>query len=71
MTALCIADTLKKAVRLTFPKGAKVRDPHKLFNARQDSNTVRGIDFFEEDKIDEPALIALILEAVKVNKSKS
>ncbi len=44
---LCIADTLKNAVRLTFPKGAQVKDPKKLFNTRLESNMVRAIDFHE------------------------
>jgi hypothetical protein len=65
---LCVADTLKNAVRLTFPKGAKFLDSKKLFNTRLDSKTVRAIDFFENDSIDESALKALILEAVKINK---
>jgi hypothetical protein len=42
---ICIADTLKSAVRLTFPKGAQLKDPGKLFNTRLDSKTVRSIDF--------------------------
>src|SRR5712691_7395345 len=41
---ICIGDTLKNAVRLTFPKGAQMKDPKKLFNTRLDSNTVRAID---------------------------
>src|SRR5512135_2178674 len=40
---LCVADTLKNAVRLTFPKGAAMKDPKKLFNTRLDSKTVRAI----------------------------
>jgi len=67
---VCIADTLKKAVRLTFPKGAQIKDPKKLFNARLDSKTVRAIDFHENDTINESALKALILDAVKLNISK-
>lgn len=67
---LCIADTLKNAVRLTFPKGAQMKDPKKLFNTRLDSKTVRAIDFFEDNKIDDVALKTLILEAVKLNKPK-
>ena len=67
---LCVADTLKNAVRLTFPKGAQMKDPKKLFNARLDSNTVRAIDFHENDAVDEAALKALILEAVGLNTSK-
>jgi hypothetical protein len=67
---LCVADTLKNAVRLTFPKGAQVKDPKKLFNTRLDSNTVRGIDFHEGDTVDEAALKAIILNAVELNASK-
>jgi hypothetical protein len=65
---LCIADTLKNAVRLTFPKGAQIKDPKQLFNSRLDSKTVRAIDFFEGDEIDEAALKALIQEAMEVNR---
>lgn len=68
---LCLGDTLKNAVRLTFPKGAQIKDPKKLFNTRLDSNTVRAIDFFEGDTVDEAALKALILEAVRLNTSKT
>lgn len=64
---ICVADTLKNAVRLTFPKGAQIKDPQKLFNARLDSKTVRAIDFHEGDTVDEAALQALILEAVGLN----
>ena len=67
---ICVADTLKNAVRLTFPKGAQIKDPKKLFNTRLDSKTVRAIDFYEGIIIDEAALQALILEAVGVNTSK-
>lgn len=67
---LCVADTLKNAVRLTFPKGAHLKDPEKLFNARLDSNSVRAIDFQEGKTVDEAALKALILEAVGLNASK-
>src|SRR6476469_3829536 len=66
---LCVADTLKNAVRLTFPKGAQLPDPQKLFNARLDSNTVRAIDFHQDEPVDEAALEALILEAVQLNTS--
>jgi len=68
---VCIADTLKNAVRLTFPKGAQVKDPKKLFNTRLDSKTVRAIDFFEGDKVNEAALKTLIRDAVKLNIQKS
>ena len=68
---LCFCDTLKNAVRLTFPKGAQMKDPQKLFNTRLDSKTVRAIDFHEGDTVNEAALKALILEAVGLNKSKA
>lgn len=64
---ICVADTLKNAVRLTLPKGAQLKDPRKLFNTRLDSNTVRAIDFHEGDTVDEAALKALILDAVRLN----
>ena len=66
---LCAADTLKSAVRLTFPKGAQLKDPGKLFNTRLDSKTVRAVDFHEGDVVDEVALMAIILEAVRLNKA--
>jgi hypothetical protein len=67
---ICVADTLKNAVRLTFPNGAQIKDPKKIFNTRLDSKTVRAIDFHEDDIVDEAALKKLILDAVKVNMSK-
>jgi hypothetical protein len=67
---ICVADTLKNAVRLTFPKGAQMKDPKKLFNTRLESKTVRAIDFYEGDTVDEAALKALILDAVGLNTPK-
>jgi len=67
---ICLADTLKNAVRLTFPKGTQVKDPKKLFNTRLDSKTVRAIDFYEDEAVDEAALKALILDAVRLNTPK-
>jgi hypothetical protein len=67
---VCIGNALKSAVRLTFPKGAQVKDPKKLFNTRLDSKSVRAIDFHEGEAVDEAALRALILEAVRLNESK-
>jgi hypothetical protein len=67
---ICIGETLKNAVRLTFPKGAQMKDPKKLFNTRLESNTVRAIDFHEGDTVDEAALKALILDAVGLNTPK-
>lgn len=68
---ICIGEPLKNATRLTFPKGASIKDPKKLFNARLDSNSVRAIDFHEADSVDEAALKAIILDAVRLNKSKT
>ena len=68
---VCIGEMLKNAVRLTFPKGAQVTDPKKLFNARLNSSSVRAIDFRAGEKIPEPALRALIAEAVGLNTRSS
>ena len=68
---LCNSDLLKTTVRLTFHKGAQMKDPNKLFNTRLDSNTVRAIDFYEESSVNEAAFKALILEAVKLNTAKA
>jgi hypothetical protein len=67
---ICIGNTLKNAVRLTFPKGAQMKDPKNLFNTRLDSNTVRAIDFHKDDTPNETALKALILDAVRLNTPK-
>ncbi len=68
---LCIGDVLKSAVRLTFPKGAQMRDPEGLFNTRLNSKTVRAIDFYESETIDDAAVTELILEAVRVNTRRT
>jgi hypothetical protein len=68
---ICIGEMLKSAVRLTFPKGALVKDPKKLFNTRLDSKSVRAIDFREDDPVNEAALKALILAAAKLNTPKA
>lgn len=68
---ICVADTLKNAVRLTFPKGAQMEDPTKVFNTRLDSKTVRAIDYHQNDDILESALTALIKEATELNTMKT
>ncbi|MEX2160286.1 MAG: DUF1801 domain-containing protein [Anaerolineales bacterium] len=68
---ICLADILKNAVRLTFPKGALLKDPKVLFNTRLDSKTVRAIDFHAEDTLNEAALKALIRQAAKLNTAKA
>ena len=59
---VCIGETLKNAVRLTFPKGAQLKDPKGLLNTRLDSKTVRAIDLHEGDAINASALKALIVQ---------
>jgi hypothetical protein len=68
---LCIADTLKNAVRLTFPKGAQMKDSRRLFNARLDSKTVRAVDFSEDMAVNEAAIKTLVLEAIEANVDKT
>jgi hypothetical protein len=65
---ICMADLLKNAVRLTFPKGAHVNDPSKVFNTRLDSNSVRAVDVFEDSGIDADALRQLVQRAIAVNR---
>jgi len=67
---LCVADTLKNAVRLTFPGGVHMQDPDNLFNTRLDSKTVRAIDFFEGATFDEAAFKGLVAQAVQLNSAK-
>ena len=67
---LCIGEPLKNAVRLTFPKGALLKDRKHLFNARLDSASVRAIDVHEGDEIDENALQDLVRQAIQVNRSR-
>ena len=64
---VCIGEPLKNRVRLTFPKGAFLKDPRGLFNTRLDSRTVRAIDVPERGSIDEGALKRLIQAAVALN----
>jgi hypothetical protein len=64
-------ETYKKAVKMTFAKGAALKDPSGLFNSSLEGNVRRAIDFHEGDKIDEKALKALIRAAVALNKSKA
>jgi hypothetical protein len=67
---VCIGNVLKERVRLTLPAGASLPDPHRLFNARLESNTVRAIDIYEGDKLNQTALRALIRSGVKHNQTK-
>ena len=64
---VCTGETYKAAVKLTFAKGAALKDPAKLFNSSLEGNIRRAIDIHENYKINEPALKALIREAVQLN----
>jgi hypothetical protein len=64
---VCTGETYKSVVKLTFAKGARMKDPKKLFNSSLEGNLRRAIDFHQGDKIDEIAFKALIREAVTLN----
>jgi hypothetical protein len=64
---ICTGETYKKAVKLTFAKGASLDDPKGLFNSSLEGNTRRAIDVHEDDEIDKSALKALIRAAVDLN----
>jgi hypothetical protein len=64
---ICTGETYKSIVKLTFFKGAQMKDPKKLFNSSLEGNARRAIDFHEGDKINEAAFKALIREAVTLN----
>jgi hypothetical protein len=66
---ICTGETYKNVVKMTFAKGASLKDPSGLFNSSLEGNTRRAIDFHEGDKIDEKALKALIRAAVALNIS--
>ena len=68
---ICTGETYKNVVKMTFAKGAALKDPSRLFNSSLEGNTRRAIDFHEGDEIDEQALKTLIRAAVTLNKSKA
>ena len=68
---VCTGETYKSVVKMTFAKGATLKDPSRLFNSSLDGNTRRAIDFREGGKIDEEALKTLVRAAVTLNKSKA
>ncbi|WP_041682064.1 MULTISPECIES: DUF1801 domain-containing protein [Cupriavidus] len=68
---ICTGETYKSVVKMTFAKGAALKDPSGLFNSSLDGNTRRAIDFHEGEKIDEEALKTLVRAAVSLNKSKA
>src|SRR5437868_7902012 len=68
---ICTGETYKSVVKLTFFKGASLKDPSGLFNSSLEGNTRRAIDFHDDDEIDENAFVTLIRAAVSLNESKS
>ena len=68
---ICTGETYKTAVKMTFAKGAALKDPSGLFNSSLDGNTRRAIDFHEGETIDEKALKALVRAAVALNTSRA
>jgi hypothetical protein len=68
---ICTGETYKKAVKLTFPKGASLADPSGLFNASLEGKARRAIDFPEGAEINEAALMALVRAAVALNNARA
>jgi len=68
---ICTGETYKTVVKMTFAKGAALKDPSRLFNASLEGNTRRAIDFHEGATINEAALKTLVRAAVTLNKSKA
>jgi hypothetical protein len=68
---ICTGETYKNVVKLTFFKGARLKDPARLFNSSLEGNARRAIDLHEGEKLDESAFKALILNAVALNTSPS
>jgi hypothetical protein len=68
---ICTGETYKNVVKMTFSKGASLRDPSGLFNSSLEGNARRAIDFHEGDKVDGEALKALVRAAVALNISSN
>ena len=68
---ICTGETYKSVVKLTFAKGAQLKDPKRLFNSGLEGGVRRAIDLHEGDVIDETAFKALIREAVALNQSSA
>ncbi|HWE27426.1 MAG TPA: DUF1801 domain-containing protein [Polyangia bacterium] len=68
---ICTGETYKSVVKLTFLKGASLKDPSGLFNSSLDGNTRRAIDFHEGDEIDEDAFKTLVRAAAALNRSSA
>jgi hypothetical protein len=68
---ICTGESYKTAIKLTFAKGAALKDPAKLFNSSLEGNVRRAIDFHEGEKINEKAFKALVREAIALNKTNT
>jgi hypothetical protein len=68
---VCTGETYKKVVKVTFARGASLKDPSGLFNSSLEGSVRRAIDFHEGDRLDEKALKALIRAAVALNKASA
>ena len=68
---ICTGETYKNVVKMTFARGAALKDPSRLFNSSLEGNTRRAIDFHEGEKIDEEALKSLLRAAVTLNQAKA
>jgi hypothetical protein len=68
---ICTGETYKSAVKLTFAKGASLKDPSRLFNSSLEGNTRRAIDIHEGDELDEDAFKTLIRAAAALNRSSA
>jgi hypothetical protein len=66
---VCTGETYKDKVKLTFPKGASLQDPARLFNASLDGNARRAIDLREGEEVDAAAFQALVREAIALNRA--
>ena len=66
---ICTGESYKNVVKLTFAKGASLKDPARLFNSSLDGNVRRAIDIHEGEEVDESAFKALIRQAVALNRS--
>jgi hypothetical protein len=64
---ICTGEAYKAAIKLTFPKGASLKDPKRLFNSSLEGATRRALDIKEADAIDEAGLMALFVEAAELN----
>ena len=68
---ICTGEAYKSVVKLTFAKGASLKDPSKLFNSSLEGNARRAIDLHEGDEIDKAAFKTLIRAAAALNRSKA